>query len=200
MADAFDSAWEVAKSGDFFFARKKRGKRIKADPKGVKRAVLSGHRWANTDNLREAANRARSGAFASYIPPPHRLWDGTDPWSGNENPKQRPWRAINLTRYGEDLPKNPSEVLHPVVERKVMEDMFDRDTHEAMHEALELPLRGWPDAAHEFGAIAAQTSTRLPGREHWTRSERFRRELETHPDTMGRFDLEGSRRKRRRRR
>jgi len=199
VADAFNDAWGIAKSGDFFFGGRPWTKDRK-DPKGVRRAVRSGHRWANTDNLREVANRARGNEWATYVPPPPRLWDGTAPWSGNENPKQRPWRAINLTRYGEDLPKNPSEVLHPVVERKVMEDMFDRDTHEAMHEALELPLRGWPDAAHEFGAIAGQTSTRLPGRGHWTRSERFRRELETHPDTMNRFDLEGSRRKRRWRR
>jgi hypothetical protein len=162
--------------------------------------VRSGHKWANTDNLREVANRARPGEHSTFVPPPPRLWDGTAPWSGNENPKHRPWRAINLTRYGAGLPKNPSEVLHPVVERNVMEDMFDRDTHEAMHEVLELPLRGWPNVAHEFGAIAGQTSSRLPGRGHWTRGERFRSALETHPDTVNRFDLKGSRRERRRRR
>ena len=203
MNDSFDRAWEVAKSGDFFMGGRP-GTKDRMDPKGLRQAVRSGHKWANDPGLKiegkQAAKRTtfdtRGGSeFSTFVPPPrkNKLWDPSVPWH-NENPKHRPWRAINLSEYGRRMPKN-RRTGHPEIrserqELDVIEDMLDRDTHEASHEALELPLRGMPPSVHEYGAIAAQTSGHprargirgllgLPARD--TRRKRFRSELKTHP-------------------
>jgi hypothetical protein len=201
--DVFNDVWEVAKSGDFFLGGP--DKKGRMDWKGLRRAVKSGHKWANDPDLKIQGKQAgerttiESGGgseFSTFVRPPRKskLWDPSVPWSGNENPKHRPWRAINLTEYGRRMPKNRQsgrpEIRSERQELDMIEDMHDRDTHEAAHEALELPLRGMPDSAHEYGAIAAQTSGHprerglrgllgLPARD--TRRKRFRSALGTHP-------------------
>jgi len=205
MADAFDEAWEVAK-GDFFFGGPFRDKRS-PDYKGVRTAKKVGHDWI--DEIKDLTNRVRGNTLSSggmgtehatFVKPPQ--WTGITSWSKYhaDKDRRRPWRALNLSEYGRKLPKDKEgypEIRGEKAEMDIMQDMFERDTHEAMHEAIEYPVGAIsPDYMHEYGAIAGQSSLQrkpkgirrllgLPARDD--RKKRFKEMLRTHPDTKGRI-------------
>ena len=202
MSDAFDEAWRVAK-GDFFFGGPFRDKR-KPDYKGVRTAKKVGHDWAGELSDVARANTLSRGGIgtehATFLKPPG--WSGITSWSKHhaDKDKRRPWRALNLSEYGRNLPKNRQgnpEIRGEKAESDIMQDMFERDTHETMHEAIEYPVGMHnPDYMHEYGAIAGQASLQrkprgirrllgLPARDD--RKKRFRSMLQSHPVTQRRF-------------
>tara|TARA_B100000287_G_scaffold316661_1_gene300265 strand:- start:1614 stop:2363 length:750 start_codon:yes stop_codon:yes gene_type:complete len=207
-----------------FKGKKIRGVPVQ-DLKGLRRAIESGHTWLNDrainprtgkkeketyfDKLLAQAksmNRRRnkntgelenSSEFATIVP----YWE-----KGKPTPKgYKPWRAVNLSEYGRKLPKgkdgNPRIGAIPSMgisgEEDLIDDIFDRDIHESIHEATEYALR--EAGAHpknpvpfEIAAITGQTGrqNRKPGiidriMRRDPRKTAFNRAIERHRDTTG---------------
>ena len=217
MAEAFDQAWEVVK-GDFYFDNRTPGSRKQPDLKGLRRAKKSGHKWLDDKTvvtnpktgkketmtkekalLRQAKrmNMYGQSEFATMVP----HWE-----KGKPTPKGfKPWRAVNLSAYGRKLPKdkdgNPRIGAIPSMgisgEEDLIDDIFDRDIHESMHEATEYALM--EAGAHpknpvlfEIAAITGETGrqNRKPGiidriMRRDPRKTAFNRGIERHRDTKG---------------
>lgn len=204
MAEAFDQAWEVVK-GDFYFDNRTPGSRDpRVDLKGLRRAVKSGHKWLNDPKTRKRflnqarrSNRYGESEFATMVP----HWE-----KGKPTPKGfKPWRAVNLSAYGRKLPggmkgKPRMGAIRSMGisgEEDLIDDIIDRDTHEAMHEATEYALR--EAGAHpknpvpfEIAAITGETGrqNRKPGiidriMRRDPRKTAFNRGIERHRDTKG---------------
>lgn len=204
MAEAFDQAWEVVK-GDFFFDNRTPGSRdSRPDLKGLRRAVKSGHKWLNDPKTRKRllnqakrSNRYGQSEFATMVP----HWE-----KGKPTPKGfKPWRAVNLSAYGRKLPKdkdgNPRIGAIPSMgisgEEDLIDDIFDRDIHESIHEATEYALmeagaNPQNPVPFEIAAITGETGrqNRKPGiidriMRRDPRKTRFNRAIERHRDTKG---------------
>lgn len=200
---AFDDAWEVVK-GDFYFDNRTPGSRKQPDLKGLRRAVKSGHKWLNNPKTRKGLlnqarrmNRSGQSEFATMVP----HWE-----KGKPTPKGfKPWRAVNLSAYGRKLPKgkdgNPRmgaiRSMGIGGEEDLIDDIFDRDIHESMHEATEYALmEGGANPKNpvpfEIAAITGETGrqNRKPGiidriMRRDPRKTAFNRGIERHRDTKG---------------
>ena len=132
----FDAAWELLKAS-FYYG--------KDDPKGTTQAFLEGHNYAIDPKMISAAEQ--SNRRLSSLGAGQELgtmissdkWNPESAWGGQS--EEMPFRGINLSEYGRRLRLGQLGNDEDTQERKLIDHMTQTATHEAMHEAQQLPLR-----------------------------------------------------------